>query len=227
MCTLRNATPAPLRDSPYSEAVNSKYRYRIVLPEELFFPLRSQIRRNVGIESFHWEIKGWFRKRVVLANVPPFRFSFRGNIRRNHPFGNHPFVNTKKGHWEIKGRFPKGWFWRTYPRSGFRSGGTSAKTTLLETTLLRTPDLSLQIQISLTSNEFPLQIQTSGSEQMISVTTLTLQSLLFCQKSEVFKKKARKPRLKARKTPKTQGFHWKTSSPFWKPSFFFAKKARV
>ena len=88
----------------------------------------------------YWEIKGRFRKRVVLANVPSFRFSFRGNIRRNHPFGNHPFVNTKKGHWEIKGRFPKGWFWRTYPRSGFRSAGTSAKTTLLETTLLRTPD---------------------------------------------------------------------------------------
>ena len=35
------------------------------------------------------------------ANVPLFRFSFRGNIRM-------------------------------YPRSGFRSGGTSAKTTLLE-----------------------------------------------------------------------------------------------
>ena len=34
---------------------------------------------------------------MVLANVPSFRFSFRGNIRRNHPFGNHPFVNTKKG----------------------------------------------------------------------------------------------------------------------------------
>ena len=95
---------------------------------------------NFGPKFFHWEIKGRFRKRVVLANVPSFRFSFRGNIRRNHPFGNHPFVNTKKGHWEIKGRFPKGWFWRTYPRSGFRSGGTSAKTTLLETTLLRTPD---------------------------------------------------------------------------------------
>ena len=72
---------------------------------------------------------------MVFANVPSFRFSFRGNIRRNHPF-----VNTRKGHWEIKGRFPKGWFWRTYPRSGFRSGGTSAKTTLLETTLLRTPE---------------------------------------------------------------------------------------
>ena len=94
--------------------------------------------------TFHWEIKGRFRKRVVLASVPSFRFSFRGNIRRNHPFGNHPFVNTKKGHWEIKGRFPKGWFWRTYPRSGFRSGGTSAKTTLLETTLLRTPELCLK-----------------------------------------------------------------------------------
>ena len=40
----------------------------------------------------HWEIKGRFRKRVVLANVPSFRFSFLGNIRRNHPFGNHPFV---------------------------------------------------------------------------------------------------------------------------------------
>ena len=34
----------------------------------------------------HWEIKGRFRKRAVLANVPSFRFSFRGNIRRNHPF---------------------------------------------------------------------------------------------------------------------------------------------
>ena len=44
-----------------------------------------------------------------------------------------------KIHWEIKGRFRKGWFWRTYPRSGFRSGGTSAETTLLETTLLSTP----------------------------------------------------------------------------------------
>ena len=100
---------------------------------------------NILGQKVHWEIKGWFRKRVVLANVPSFRFSFLGNIRRNHPFGNHPFVNTKKGHWEIKGRFLKGWFWRTYPRSGFRSGGTSAETTLLETTLLRTPETSIKI----------------------------------------------------------------------------------
>ena len=63
---------------------------------------------------------------------------------------------------------------------------------------------------------------------------LTFQSLLFCQKSEVFGKKARKPRLKTRKTPKKQGFHWKTSYPFWKPSLFCQKnkglslkKARV
>ena len=27
-----------------------------------------------------------------------------------------------------KGGFVKGWFWRTYPRSGFRSGGTSERT---------------------------------------------------------------------------------------------------
>ena len=100
---------------------------------------------------YHWEIKGRFRKRVVLANVPSFRFSFRGNIRRNLPFGNHPFVNTKKGYWEMKGRFPKGWFWRTYPRSGFRSGGTSAETTLLETTLLRTPEYT-----SIKSQEFKM-----------------------------------------------------------------------
>ena len=33
-----------------------------------------------------------------------------------------------------------------YPRSGFRSGGTSAKTTLLETTLLRTPGLRLRME---------------------------------------------------------------------------------
>ena len=32
---------------------------------------------------------------MVLANVPLFRFSFRGNIRQNHPFGNHPFVNPR------------------------------------------------------------------------------------------------------------------------------------
>ena len=37
-----------------------------------------------GVLYSHWEIKGRFRKRVVLANVPSFRFSFRGNIRRNH-----------------------------------------------------------------------------------------------------------------------------------------------
>ena len=78
--------------------------------------LRGSLR---GPPVFHWEIKGRFRKRVVLANVPSFRFSFRGkhanvpsfrflvpgehpnvpsfrfslrgNIRQNHPFGNHAF----------------------------------------------------------------------------------------------------------------------------------------
>ena len=71
----------------------------LVLPE-----FRGNIRRNhpfgnhlfVNTKKGHWEIKGRFRKRVVLANVPSFRFSFRGNIRQNHPFGNHPFANPRK-----------------------------------------------------------------------------------------------------------------------------------
>ena len=68
--------------------------------------------------EFHWERKGRFRERAVLANVPSFRFLFRGNIRM-------------------------------YPRSGFRSRGTSAKTTLLETTLLPTPETSFEKKIFL------------------------------------------------------------------------------
>ena len=39
-------------------------------------------RRNARqIVKFHREIKGRFRKRVVLANVPSFRFSFRVSMR--------------------------------------------------------------------------------------------------------------------------------------------------
>ena len=69
--------------------------------------------------KFHREIKGRFRKRVALANVPSFRFSFRGNMRM-----------CPRSGFSFRGNI------RTYPRSGFRSEGTSAKTTLLETTLL-------------------------------------------------------------------------------------------
>ena len=59
----------------------------------------------------HWETKGRFRKRVVLANAPSFRFcSFRGNIRR-YPRSDFRSVGTIQ----------------MYPRSGFRSGGTSGK----------------------------------------------------------------------------------------------------
>ena len=52
--------------------------------------------QSLTIRGSHMSLgdKGRFRKRVVLANVPSFRFSFRGNMR-------------------------------TYPRSNFRSGGTS------------------------------------------------------------------------------------------------------
>ena len=34
----------------------------------------------------HWETKGRFRKRVVLTNVPSFRFSFRGNMQNVSSF---------------------------------------------------------------------------------------------------------------------------------------------
>ena len=71
---------------------------------------------------FEEETKGWFHKRAVLANVPSFRFWYRGtsectfipcfgtgehpkvpsfrflvlgNIRQNHPSGNHPFANPR------------------------------------------------------------------------------------------------------------------------------------
>ena len=39
-----------------------------------------------------------------------------------------------------KGWFPKGWFWRMFPRNENRNEGTFAKTTLLETALLSPND---------------------------------------------------------------------------------------
>ena len=104
-----------------SEEKNSLFFLQVFLREQKS-PHRSSRQFLKCGRNTHWEIKGRFRERVVLANVPSFRFSFRWNIRQNHPFGNHPFVNTQKAHWDIKGRFPKGWFWRMYPHSGFRSG---------------------------------------------------------------------------------------------------------
>ena len=67
---------------------------------------------NASRIKSHREMKGRFRKRVGFgecalvpvfvpgkhANVPSFRFSFRGNICQKHLFGNHPFrFPTKKG----------------------------------------------------------------------------------------------------------------------------------
>ena len=40
----------------------------------------------------------------------------------------------------LKGWFPKGWFWRMFPRNENRNEGTFAKTTLLETALLSPND---------------------------------------------------------------------------------------
>ena len=63
----------------------------------------------------YWETRGQFRKRVVLANVPSFWFSFRGNMLTYPCSG-----------------FRSGGTSECAPRSGFHFGGTSAKTTLLE-----------------------------------------------------------------------------------------------
>ena len=71
----------------------------------------------------HRGTKGRFRKRVVVANVPLVPVFFLG------------------GHANVPSfRLSFQWNIRMYPRSGFRSGGTSPKTTLLETTLLSTPE---------------------------------------------------------------------------------------
>ena len=48
--------------------------------------MQFSVESSFFLAKTHREIKGRFRKRVVLANVPSFRFSFRGNIRQNHPF---------------------------------------------------------------------------------------------------------------------------------------------
>ena len=70
-----------------------------------------------------WERKGRFRKRVggfgERALVPIF-------VPGEH-------ANVSSSRFSFRGNM------RMYPRSGFRSGGTPAKTTLLETTLLSTP----------------------------------------------------------------------------------------
>ena len=62
---------------------------------------------SLGVGAFsHREIKGRFRKRVVLANVPSFRFSFRGNMRTYPRSG-----------FSFRGNI------RTYPRNGFSFRG--------------------------------------------------------------------------------------------------------
>ena len=68
------------------------------------------------------ETKGWFCKRVVLASVPSFRFLGSRNIKCHSLF--------------CQSRTAGKDFWRK-----FRYRGTSAKTTVLETTLSEPPKL--------------------------------------------------------------------------------------
>ena len=97
----------------------------------VFFPAAFCTSKN------HWETKGRFRKRVVLANVPLFRFSFGGG-------GGH--ANVPSFRFSFRGNI------RMYPRSGFHSGGTSAKTTLLENHPFVNPRKSLLARVLLQPN---------------------------------------------------------------------------
>ena len=64
--------------------------------------LKGTLRKGTGmILIFKWDVNyverkqkgGFIKGRLWLANVPLFRFLVPGSVRRNHPFGNHPFVN--------------------------------------------------------------------------------------------------------------------------------------
>ena len=98
-CKLRDHS-FPCRKKQFYHLVTSRppiwqLAFWIFISLELRDPWNGGPFRNAP--KNRWEIKGRFRKRVVLASVPSFRFSFRGNIRRNHPFGNHPFAIPRKG----------------------------------------------------------------------------------------------------------------------------------
>ena len=57
------------------------------------------------------------------------------------PFGFHRFKAARAiARGFAKGWFPKGWFWRMFPRNENQNEGTFAKTTLLETALLSPSD---------------------------------------------------------------------------------------
>ena len=69
----------------------------------------------------------------------PFSILCQAGLTRNadplfEPPADPPFRGFAKG-W-----FPKGWFWRMFPRNENRNEGTFAKTTLLETALLSPSD---------------------------------------------------------------------------------------
>ena len=48
---------------------------------------------KTGTRSYEGTFKGWFSKRVVLADVPPERKPEPGHIRQNHPFTKLPYLS--------------------------------------------------------------------------------------------------------------------------------------
>ena len=71
------------------------------------------VQTEIQVVFYHWEIRGGFRKRVVLANVPSFRFSFRGNMRTYPRSGFRSMEHTLVPIFVPGEHPPKPPFWKT------------------------------------------------------------------------------------------------------------------
>ena len=85
----------------------------------------------------HRRVEGPMGRPALLGSHPKGP-QYRG-VRVPPHYGNRPRWRKKRTptcRGFAKGWFPKGWFWRMFPRNENRNEGTFAKTTLLETALL-------------------------------------------------------------------------------------------
>ena len=104
----------------------------------------SRLKTSFSLENFNLDLENSPQLEPLLCGslenfILDWRFHSR--LKVSIPDENlENFLSLGPGHWEIKGRFPKGWFWRMFPRNENRNEGTFAKTTLLETALLSPND---------------------------------------------------------------------------------------
>ena len=97
-CAFQYVFPVPL---PLGTNIllPTSYSRRIMLGNSgvLCVQTKSSKGSNTELLDNHWEIKGRFRKRVVLANVPSFRFSVPGEHPPKPPFWKPSFCQHQKG----------------------------------------------------------------------------------------------------------------------------------